>query len=247
MLQDPYEVEVNPYFRSWGVEGTALGLTSRRFEGERAGRRFVTLLSPRRRTRYAGDIRTTHYQGHTVDIAVSVSPRTRFVAALAENANRFSRYLNRRSGVHPVPLPAGLEHLEIWAAEPDWAARWLAVEGVGERIARLLAPDARSRMRNVALSPLDGLSYKVSRIHLRTLTGDDLHGWLADLYALAAAVDSVEPPRAMLEPTWMEKKAKESPWLLAVGVLAALFAVVAAAGLLFTGALVGLAYLLSKH
>ncbi|MEZ5394714.1 MAG: DUF3592 domain-containing protein [Bryobacterales bacterium] len=104
-------------------------------DGRRAGRAAASRAnaqgasssrcSPRRRTRYAGDIRTTHYQGHTVDIAVSVTPRTRFVAALSENANRFSRFLNRRTGVHPVPLPPGLEHLEIWAAEPEWAAGWL--------------------------------------------------------------------------------------------------------------------------
>lgn len=230
-VQDSYAPEVDPFFRTAGLSPRTFGLQSRIYEGRFHGRKVNATISPRTVTRYAGEIRHRRYIGHQFALALGVSCATRFVAAPAIAANGFSRRINRWVGLTQVHLnEPGLDYLEIWATEPEWARRWLAEPNAAESLAALLPPDRR---RNVSLAPVGELGFTL-RTGIQYVQRSDLAGWMNDLFVLAEAADAAPPPLRRIQPSRIEMVVREKPWMSAIVVLLGLMALtVAITGVLF--------------
>lgn len=225
-VQDSYAAEVDPFFEAAGLSSKTFGVQGRVYEGRFDGRSVKLNVSPRKVTRYAGEVRYRQYVAHQFQFTLGVGPATRFVCGPIEAANSFSRGINRWYGLTQIQLSDPmLAHLECWAIEPDWARRWLAEPNAARSLASLLPPG--KRLRAVSLGPFGELGYQC-KTGIQDVKKSDLAAWMNALFSLAQAADAVPAPLRRIQPGRLETGLRERPWLAAVVVLLSLMAVVVA-------------------
>ena len=225
-IHDPYAPEVHPFFHAAGLSARTIGLQNRIYEGQFDGRKVNVNVSPRKITRYAGEVRYREYVAHQFILTLGVSCATRFVAANSAAANSFSRRLNRWYGLTRIQLSEpGMAYLEIWAIEPDWVRSWLAEPTVLRNLAALLPSD--KKLRSVSLLPMGEVSF-LCKTGIVDVKRSDLAGWMNALFVLADAADAVPPPQQRIQPGRLEVAMRERPWLSAIVVLLGLMAVLVA-------------------
>ena len=217
------------------------------WEGEMGGYRVRIHASLRKRTRYAGEVRYSTYDGHMFEITARTSVRNRLVlSATSPFAGRMGARINRMMSIESVPAPVpALAHLVIFAAERTWANRFLSLPDIIDAIGQLAPADDLPPTIGIRLSPA---CWRCSQqISFEALTPEAVARWCGALLVLVRVAEQ-SPPASVIEQHWLERRAeqlahnpKQGAWML----LALLTGVILVLGLIFSGLLVGLAVVMS--
>jgi hypothetical protein len=186
-------------------------------------------LYPVTRTRPHGDIRRLHLVGWRLLLSARAGTGGRMVVAERTACSRFTRWLNRRVGLHPVPLPPPLTHLEAWCGDADWGRRLFADPTIVGLVDDLLP----------AAGPLRPAALHLHPGHLLFAAGSGPDGaallagiepWREQLPALAGHADALPPPQQPWQPHWLEHRPRR---VVTVVVAVLLLGLALGGGLLF--------------
>ncbi|MDF1824834.1 MAG: hypothetical protein P1U68_09340 [Verrucomicrobiales bacterium] len=201
--------------------------------------------SRRSRTRYAGEIRYRNYHGHRIVIEVATPVMTRCAISHPANAlERWAARTNRWFGATEV-LEKGeaCDFLTIWATEPGWAESFLKRPDVIDRLCTLL-PESELPP-NVGLKWWPGFLSYSQRIDINQVNAEKMTRWVGSLIELAAFAEA-SPPAVEVSLNRWEVWSLKRPFFAGCAVVGALFAAFILLGLVFTAALIGLAFVMSR-
>lgn len=193
-----------------GLDGAAYMMLGRQYHGEVDGR----------------PVHATFNRGPVFQLTVECNARTRFVVARGNMLNR------RVSGVmdyEPVTHPLLASHDIICnAKDPGWTGRLLDQPGVAEVVERLVRKEGYAWIRNLVVTP-HAIKLHLHRVGMGAVTAEHVEGWHADLRTLAEAIDGMEDPLEILEPSALELTVLHDPgkiarlgYLIGLGIVAAL-------------------------
>ncbi len=210
--------------------------TSRTFKGAVEGRMVTVSCGRRSRSRYAGDVRLRVYDGHRLEILVESAVPTRLVLGDERRGGVLADSINKKLGAERVEgLAPSLQHLAVWASEPDWIRRAVADLEVSNLLLYLLPIQGPQANAKVTMGP-DMLSF-----HLKTtgFTPTEVDYWLESVLRLVKALEGAPAPTKVEQLNRVEKMGRKNPYQM-VGLL---FGAVIFAGFIFIAVLVGLAVL----
>jgi hypothetical protein len=217
-----------------GLVRIAAGAAQLRFEDAGDPGRIHGHLHPVARTRAHGDVRRLHLDGWRLLLTARAGTGGRMVVVAGTACSRFTRWLNRRVGLCPAPVPPTLAHLEAWCSDADWATRLFADAAIVRLVDDLLPAAAPAHPAVLQWQPGQLLfSAGSGQDGAALLAG--IAGWRDRLPALAAHSVALPPPQQPWQPHWLENR----PRRLVAIVLAVLLLGLALGG----GLLVGLAVL----
>ena len=178
-------------FAPWRLEGRQAGAVMRSWHGEIEGRVFDAWFQ----------------KGPTLELYLACRPATRGVIHRGGGLIRaLSQAVESRAPLAPSPLEA--EDVSVYADDETWMRRLLARPDAREAVARLMRETPRAATA-ISVAP-NSVRYLRRFQPLSELSADNLRRWLADLGALAAAVDALGPSAAALEPGKLEEWARTS-------------------------------------
>ena len=220
------------------------------WSGHRHGRTWKLIAAPRRRTRYVGDIRTTHHIGWSFSVEAATPLATR-LQVLDGKVPRspFIAWLHRRRG-HQVfdAGPAMLEGAAVVTVDPAFARALLAVPTVPRALAALLRhPTAGDAAPAITGHVVFGPGLVFAGWQGRRLDAPAVSRLLQAIDHLAVLVQAAEalpPPTVTCRPSALERLARERPWLLALTFLLGGTALLGLVALMLLGLALGVAWLL---
>ncbi len=202
-------------------------------------------VSRRSRTRYAGDIRYRTYHGHRIEITVTTPVMTRCAISHPANAlERWAARTNRWFGASEVEKKGDTcDFLTIWATEQRWVEPFLNRSDVEERI-RILFPES-DLPPNVGLKWWPGFLTYSQRIDITRVNAAKMTSWVRSLVELAALAEA-SPPTVKVPLNRWERWSLDQPVVAGCVVVGSLFAIIIVIGLVFTAALIGLSFAMSR-
>ncbi|MEM8857178.1 MAG: hypothetical protein AAGD96_02595 [Chloroflexota bacterium] len=206
---------------SLGLEPTqAMGVL--KFEGKVNGRQVTIVAGIRSRNRYVGgDISYRTYQGISLDIAVGSAAKTRLHLMPPHLAwlNRFT--MPRKGNKRLKNLKSMFDQFHVWAHDPEWATSYLSHPKVQAIIkSYYFSADGKpietspfsQKLLNAAIPSLvkvkrqttyflnispEGFNLSIGNPPA-PFTKEQFHGWLDQLFELAALAENPLPQEAKL-------------------------------------------------
>jgi hypothetical protein len=220
----------------------ALGMVCQRgrfgllnFSGHVDGQKVEGTISSVYRTKYYGEIRRRKRVGYRLTVECPCETHGRMVVVHEYTANRLTRWLNRKGGLHPVTSPPPLSHLEAWSHEPRWAEQILQ-DAECLRMVDSLLPHGNN-------TPAQSVQWYIDRVGFHAsgslaALARNLPAALRAVTALSTRSRSLPPPRQPHQPGWMETK----PWLVVLIVVGGFLGL----GLLVPMILLAISYFMSR-
>ena len=178
-------------FAPWGLHGRQSGAAMRSWHGEFGGRAFNAWC----------------HRGPTLELYLACAPATR---GAIHRGGRLIRALSRavESRRPMAPPPIDLAGVSCYADDEPWLRRLLARDDARAAVARLMRETPRAAAA-VFFAP-NAVRYMRRFQPLAELNAENLRRWVADLDALAGAVDAAGPSADALEPSRLEEWARTS-------------------------------------
>ena len=189
------KAQLDAIFVPHGLAGDAYQTFFRQYHGELAGH----------------EVSVFFFRGPFLEIVIPTQLRTRL--GVTSNVHSDTRTFAGIAGQTPLVLDdPSLAGLQIFAADGAWARSVLARAGVAEALGRLVALRGSFTRQQVLLSPgqLKLICSGSRRLFGIDLTTEQVEAWLTDLITVLRAVEGAEGPVETLEPTSLERLARES-------------------------------------
>jgi hypothetical protein len=213
------------------------------WRGQWGGRRCVVRVAPRRRTRYAGEVRYRSTECFHLRIELETGVRTQlfFVRkSFARNVLVRFLYKLRKQSAMPDRLP-GLDGFIAVTVDPAWARQFVCDTAAVAKVAELVRDHASmiyaGSVYFLPAAEIGKLHYGSPILHRDLVTAERAFAVLNALADICRAAERLPPPHVTPEVGAITKWSEEHPAMIAAGILLLGFIGAALAGLVFFGLL----------